>query len=116
MATVQDAFDYMKKVFKKEEAKQQKKKVILNYQINGPEGGTWQMVLDNGELSIKEGTPDSPVTATVIYKDVDSFYKMVTGEIGGVKGYAKGLLKFNGSPRVLTTIGKLFPSKSKEDY
>ncbi len=115
MATVQETFDYMRKVFNKKEADKIKTKNVLNFSVLGTGGGMWQMVIEKGAFSVQEGTPVSPVNATVIYKDVDSFYNLVTGEISGVKGYAKGLIKYNGSPRVLVTIGKLFPGKKNEE-
>ena len=113
MVTAQDAFDYMAKVFKKEEAKAYKKTIVITYNVAGPGGGTWQATIENGEFKVQPGETISPVTATVNYIDAECFYKLVTGEMNGIKGYATGKIKFKGSPSVLQTVGKLFPGKKK---
>ncbi|OLS12721.1 MAG: hypothetical protein RBG13Loki_3667 [Promethearchaeota archaeon CR_4] len=111
MVTVQDAFDYMKKVFKKEKALQIKRKVVMLYNVAGPGGGKWQLVLENGEYKISEGDAIQPVTVTMNYDSVASFVGITKGEIGGLKAYTTGKLRFQGPRALLEEMGKVFPTK-----
>ena len=112
MVTGQDAIDFMISAFSKEEALKLKKRVVITYIVPGDGGGTWQLVVENGEVEFTEGDAISPVTATVNYKNAEVFYKLVTGEMSGVRGYASGAIKFEGPPNVLVSLGKVFNPKS----
>jgi putative sterol carrier protein len=112
MHTVKESFDFMAKVFNKEEAKKFKR-TVLTYNVGGQGGGTWQLVLENGEFKITEGNKITPVTATMNYKDADALYKLTTGEMGGLRGYTTGAIKFSGPRAILESLPKVFPgSKS----
>jgi putative sterol carrier protein len=108
MVTAQDSFDYMAKVFNKEEAKKFKR-VVLTYKVAGPGGGTWQLVIENGEYKFTPGETIKPVTATMNYKDAESLFKLTTGEMSGIKGYTTGAIKFSGPRAVLESMAKVFP-------
>ncbi|MFX1382349.1 MAG: aldehyde ferredoxin oxidoreductase C-terminal domain-containing protein [Promethearchaeota archaeon] len=108
----QGAFDFMTSVFSKEEALKMKKDVVVTYIVEGEGGGTWQLVMKDADFKFLEGAEVSPVTATVIYRDVESFFKLVTGEMSGVRGYASGAIKFEGPANVLVSLGKVFSSKA----
>ncbi|MGC9781305.1 MAG: SCP2 sterol-binding domain-containing protein [Candidatus Heimdallarchaeota archaeon] len=112
--TGQDSIDFMTSVFDKEQALKLKKRTVITYIVNGPGGGTWQLVVDNGKFNFQTGDEISPVTATVIYRDADCFYKLVAGEMSGVKGYATGAIKFEGPANVLVSLGKVFSPKAKK--
>ncbi len=109
MVTVQDSFDYMAKVFNKNAALEFKKKVVLTYIVKGDTGGTWQLVLENGEYKITPGETLKPSTATMTYRDADAFYKLTTGEMGGLKGYTTGAIRFSGPRAILESMAKVFP-------
>jgi putative sterol carrier protein len=111
MVTVQDSFDYMAKAFNKQKALEMKRKVVLQYNIAGIGGGSWQLILENGAYTITPGNAIQPVSCTMNYDSVDSFYGMTTGEIGGLKGYMTGKLKFSGPRALLEEMGKIFPGK-----
>jgi len=52
MVEIQEGFDLMKKNFKPEVAKDFKKRVVVQYNIAGANGGSWQLILDNGKMEI----------------------------------------------------------------
>ena len=112
--TGQDSIDFMTAVFDREEALKLKKKAVLTYRVPGKTGGSWQLVVDNGKFEFHKGEDLSPVNATVEYRDVDSFYKLVTGQMSGVKGYASGAIKFEGPANLLVSLGKVFPPEKKK--
>ena len=110
----QDSIDFMTGVFDKAEALKMKKRVVITYIVEGEGGGSWQLVVDNGTFEFTQGNNISPVTATVTYQDAESFYKLVTGEMSGVKGYASGAIKFEGPANILVSLGKVFNPKKKK--
>jgi len=111
MVTAQDVFNYMESVFDKEEALKIKNDVVITYNIAGPGGGTWQLIMNKGEYKFQQGNEVSPVTATVNYKDAETFYKLTTGEMSGIRGYATGVIKYEGSPKILVSVGRVFTTK-----
>ena len=113
MVTGQDAIDFMTGVFSREEALKLKKRVVVTYIVEGDGGGTWQLTVADGTFEFSDGDGISPVTATVVYKDAESCYKLVTGEMSGVKGYATGAIKFEGPANILVSLGKVFNPKKK---
>ncbi|OLS12719.1 MAG: phytoene dehydrogenase [Promethearchaeota archaeon CR_4] len=104
-----EAFDYINKVFNKDLALKLKEKVVLQYNVAGPRGGKWQLVVENGEYKISEGDAIQPVTVTMNYDSVESFVEVTTGEIGGLKAYTTGKLRFQGSRSVLQELNKIIP-------
>lgn len=110
MVSVQDGFDFMKKVFKKDIASGFKKKVVVQYNIQGEGGGKWQTILENGAYKIvKGGTEKANVELT--YDSVESFVKITKGEIDGIQAYTMGKLKFQGPQALLQQYGRIFPAK-----
>ncbi|HMF31728.1 MAG TPA: SCP2 sterol-binding domain-containing protein, partial [Candidatus Lokiarchaeia archaeon] len=99
MVTMQDGFDFMASVFNAEEAANFKRKVVLQYNVAGDGGGQWQMILENGGYRIEEGTPETP-QVEMNYDSVESFVGVTTGDIGGMKAYLTGKMRFQG-PRPL---------------
>ena len=111
MVVAQDVFDFMESVFNKEEALKIKENVVITYNIAGLGGGTWQLIMEKGEFKFQQGDEVSPVTATVNYKDAETFYKLTTGEMSGIKGYASGVIKYDGPAKTLVKVGRVFTTK-----
>ena len=108
MKTAQDVINYMKSVFDEEASHKIKKEIIVTINVAGPGGGTWQLILNKGECKFQAGNEISPVDATTDYRDVESFYKLTTGEMSGVRGYASGAIKVDGPASILVSVGKVF--------
>lgn len=107
--TAQDAFDYMAKVFNKDQALKMKQKVIIQYNVLGPGGGTWQLVLENGEYKITLGDSIEDVSCMMNFDSVESFVKLTNGELGPIKAYMTGKVRFCGSQAIIKEVGKIFP-------
>ena len=108
MRTAQDVLDYMGSNFDKEASLKIKKEHVITINVAGQGGGTWQLILKKGEYQIQQGNEISPVDVTLNYKDLDSFHKLITGEMSGVRGYASGAIKIDGSSSTIVKIGKIF--------
>jgi hypothetical protein len=108
MKTAEEVINYMKNVFDKEASLKIKKQIIVTINVAGPGGGTWQLILNKGECKFQPGNEISPIDATTNYRDVESFYKLTTGEMSGVRGYASGAIKVDGPAKILVSVGKVF--------
>ncbi len=95
MVIIQDVFDFMKKNFNKDAALEFKKKIAFQYEIKGDGGGTWHIILDEGNYELLEG-PAERAVITYIFNSVDSFYRVTTGEIDGIQAYTQGLVQVKG--------------------
>ncbi|MBY8981509.1 MAG: SCP2 sterol-binding domain-containing protein [Candidatus Lokiarchaeota archaeon] len=107
MVNVQEGFEIMKKKFKPEVAKGFKKKVVVQYNIEGTDGGTWQVIFDNGTMEIVEGEKEKAVL-NFTYDAVESFMGIQNGEIDGIQGYTTGKLRIGGPIALAQKIGEIF--------
>ncbi len=114
VVTAQDAFDYMAKVFNKEEAMKLKDKVVLQYNIMGEGGGDFQLILENGEYEIVPGETIQDVTCRMAYENAETLYNLHTGDLSPMKAYTSGKVRFSGSRKVIQKVGKIFPLGKKK--
>jgi NAD(P)-dependent dehydrogenase (short-subunit alcohol dehydrogenase family)/putative sterol carrier protein len=80
--------------------------VVFQYEISGPEGGSWYVAVKDGACEIVEGSHDSPTT-TLKLGDVD-FVKMMSGELNPMVAFTSGKLKIEGDMMKSQLMGKLF--------
>jgi putative sterol carrier protein len=107
MVDVQEGFDTMKESFKPEVAKEFKKKVVVQYNIEGSGGGTWQVIFDNGEMEIIEGEKEKAVLK-FNYDSVESFVKIQKGEIDPLQAYTQARVRIDGPIALAQKIGDIF--------
>lgn len=107
MTKVQEGFDLMKKSFNLEVAKAFKKRVVVQYDIKGENGGTWQLILDNGKLEFVQGEKERAVLK-FNYDTAESFLGIITGEIDGIQAYTTSKLRIEGPIALAQQIGKVF--------
>lgn len=107
MVDAQEGFNLMKKYFKPEVAKEFKKKVVVQYNINGLGGGKWQAVIDNGTLEILEGEKEKYVLKFT-YDVVESFIGIQKGEIDGIQAYTMGKLVIEGPIPIAQKLADIF--------
>ena len=102
--TVKATFDRMPERFQKAAAAGVD--VVFQYEISGPQGGSWYVVIKDQTCSVSEGRHDSPTT-TIKMADED-YLKMVTGELNAMQAYTTGKLKIEGDVAKSQLIRKLF--------
>lgn len=107
MVEIQEGFDLMKKKFKPEVAKEIKKKLVVQYNIAGVNGGSWQLILDNGKMEIVEGEKEKAVL-TFSYDTAESFLGIQNGEIDGIQAYTTAKLRIGGPIALAQKIGEIF--------
>lgn len=68
---------------------------VLQFNITGPEEGTWRAEVLNGSLTMKEGAADKPdLTVTCDSRDL---LAIVNGELNAVSAFMQGRLKIDGN-------------------
>ncbi len=105
----QEAFDHMAVVFNKDEALKLNEKVVMQYNVSGAGGGTWQLVIENGEYKITPGDSIKDVSCTMSYDSVDSFVGLRKGTLEPIQAFMSGKVKFSGNQAIIEKVGKIFP-------
>jgi putative sterol carrier protein len=82
------------------------KDVTFQFNISGPSGGDWFVVVKDGACNVSTGKVDSPTT-TIGMADTD-FVDLITGKLDGMKAFTAGKLKVTGDMMKSQLIGKLF--------
>jgi putative sterol carrier protein len=102
--SVKQVFDAMPGAFQADKAAGVD--VVFQYDISGPEGGSWYVTVKDGKCEVAEGTHSSPTT-TIKMAD-DDFVKMISGELNAMNAYTTGKLKIEGDLMKSQLIEKLF--------
>ena len=81
--------------------------VVIQYNIEGKDGGNWYAVIKNQTCTVSEGVHDSP-TLSLTMADKD-WMAMCKGELDGVSAFMSGKLKAKGDIMLAQHLPKLFP-------
>ncbi len=82
------------------------KDVTFEFNISGPTGGDWVVVVKDGACKVEAGKTDK-ATTTIGMVDVD-FIELIAGRLDGMKAFSAGKLKVGGDMMKSQLIGKLF--------
>jgi len=102
--TVKSVFHGMQTAFQADQAAGLD--VVFQYDISGPEGGSWFVVVKDKACQVSGGSHSSPTT-TIKMGDED-FLKMMRGELNPMGAYTSGKLKVEGDLMKSQLIEKLF--------
>jgi putative sterol carrier protein len=106
-STPADVFESMRRGFNAAASKG----VHAHYQfdISGPLGGTWWIVVNDGEFSMGKG-PGPAEKPDVIMTSTDKDWVMLaTGSLGGFRAFITGRLKVTGDQGLAHKLGDIFP-------
>ena len=85
-------------------------KATYQYDLDGDDGGTWTVTINDGAMEVAEGGSASP---TVTYKmKAANYVKMVNGDLSGTKAFLTRKLKVSGSIPMAQKMNKFLPPKS----
>ena len=102
---VKETFEKMPTVF--DATKAQGVNSVVQYIIEGPEGGNWSIEIKDGSCRIEEGLHDSPkVTITM---NGETWLALVNQEISGMQAFMGGKLKTTGDIMLAQKIPMIFP-------
>jgi putative sterol carrier protein len=80
--------------------------VVFQWEISGPQGGSWSVVVKDKTCEVIEGSHSSPTT-TLKMGD-ENFVKMISGELNAMNAYTSGKLKIEGDLMKSQLVEKLF--------
>ena len=104
-STPADVFESMRKNFNAAASKG----VHAHYQFNlsGPVGGAWWIIVNDGEFSMGKGSIENPnVTMTSTDRD---WVLLATGSLGGFRAFLTGRLKVTGDQGLARKLDAIFP-------
>lgn len=103
--TPADVFEAMRKGFHPAAAKG----VHAHYQfdISGPNGGNWWIIVNDGEFSMGKGVTENP-DVTMASSDRD-WVMLSAGTLGGFRAYITGRLKVKGDQGLARKLDEMFP-------
>jgi putative sterol carrier protein len=79
---------------------------IYQFNIEGDEGGKWNVKVADGEASVAEGAADSPsITLTMT---AENFIALVTGKLNGQTAFLTGKLKIQGDMTLAMKLASVF--------
>jgi putative sterol carrier protein len=103
--SVKEIFAGMPGVFKRDAAAGLN--VVVQYNIEGAEGGNWYVVIKDQTCTVSEGVHSSP-TLTTKMADKD-WIAMCKGELNGMTAFMTGKLKATGDLMLAQRLPMLFP-------
>ncbi len=102
--TVKAVFERMPQAFRADKAAGVD--VVFQYQISGPDGGDWHVVIKDGTCVVNEGIHASPTT-TILMSDED-FLSLIRGQLKAMQAFTSGKLKIKGDVMKSQLVEKLF--------
>jgi putative sterol carrier protein len=102
--TVRESFEAMPGRFRSERA--QGLRAVIQYDITGAEGGTYHVVIADGQCVLHEGPAAAPdLTLTMA---ADDWIAMVTGKLSGQIAFMSGKLRHRGDMSLLMRLPGMF--------
>ena len=104
MPTVKETFDLMTSRFKPEKAAGVS--AVIQYEISGEGGGTWNATIQDGKCAVASGAAASPnLTLTMSGQD---WLDMLAGKLSGQMAFMSGKLKLKGDMGLAMKVGGMF--------
>jgi putative sterol carrier protein len=104
MPTVKESFDQMGARFKADRAAGTS--AVIQYNVSGDGGGTWNAVIKDGSCTVKEGAATNPnLTLDVAAQD---WLDMLSGKQKGQMPFMSGKLKIKGDMGLAMKLGSMF--------
>ncbi len=77
------------------------------FDLSGPMGGKWWILVDDGAFKMGTGHLDKP-DVTIATSDKD-WARLAAGSLGGTRAFLTGRLKFNGNRGLAQKLDEFFP-------
>ena len=79
---------------------------VFQYTITGDDAATYTIIVNDGNLEIKEGAADNPNTTLIM--DSADFIALMTGQIDGMSAFMAGKLQIDGDLMLAQTLATMF--------
>jgi putative sterol carrier protein len=104
MATVKESFEAMAGRFRADKAAGTS--AVIQYDVSGDGGGTWNAVIKDGTCTVIAGAAASPnLTLSIAAQD---WLDMLTGKQSGQMLFMSGKLKIKGDMGLAMKLGSMF--------
>jgi len=104
MPTVKESFDAMSGRFRADKATGTS--AVIQYDVSGDGGGTWNAVIKDGTCTVTSGTATSPnLTLSISAQD---WLDMLSGKQSGQMLFMSGKLKVKGDMGLAMKLGSMF--------
>ena len=103
--SVKEIFTGMAGTFKRDAAAGMN--AVIQYNIEGPDGGNWYVVIKDQTCTVSEGVHSGP-TLTMKLADKD-WIAMCNGQLNGMTAFMTGKLKTTGDIMLAQRLTTLFP-------
>ena len=104
MATVKETFDAMAGRFKADRAAGTS--AVIQYDISGDGGGTWNAVIKDGACTVSEGPGTNP--SLTLSMSAQDWLDMTSGKQSGQMLFMSGKLKLKGDMGLAMKLGSMF--------
>ena len=108
MSTIPGSFAALQQAFQPQKAQGVNKTIQLDF--SGPEAGTWNASVNNGQFSYGQG-PAQNANATVTVNS-DDWLKILRGELNAVSAFMSGKIKIQGDMGVMMQFQNWFARPS----
>ncbi|MCB2187462.1 MAG: SCP2 sterol-binding domain-containing protein [Deltaproteobacteria bacterium] len=103
-SNVADIFEGMPKAFNAAAAGNAD--LTFQFDLSGPQGGTWNVVVKDGACQVNQGAAEKP-TVTIAMADTD-YLDMINGKLNGVTAFMTGKLKATGDIMAAQKLSSFF--------
>ncbi len=103
--TCQEYFDTLNDRFVASAAKGVQ--AIYQFELTGPGGGTWHVIVDDGAIEVVQG-PHAEPTSTVEAK-ADDYVKIANNEMNGLRAVMTRKMKIGGNMVLARKMQNMFP-------
>ena len=81
---------------------------IFQFEISGDGGGTWHVIVKDGELEINEGEHENP-SARILSNDTN-YLKICNGDMNGLRAVMTRKMKIQGNLVLARKMQHMFPT------
>ncbi len=78
----------------------------FQYNLSGPNGGSWYISIENMQCEVSEGQVENP--STTFNMSDDTFVAISTGDTSPMIAYSMGKLQLLGNPMKAASLMKMF--------
>lgn len=111
MANLKETFQDIDEAIKADPGRAKGMEAVYQFNLNGDESGTYQIVFQGDQGYTAEGEQTNP--NCTLNMSTDDFMKMVDGELNGTKAFMSGRLKIKGNMGLALKLQDILASYNK---
>lgn len=105
ISTCQEYFDTLPQRFVADASKGVK--AVFQFELTGPGGGTWHVLVDDGKIDVKAGAHPNP--GSTVEATADDYVKIANNEMNGLRAVMTRRMKIGGNLVLARKMQNMFP-------